>query len=336
MNRIFTNRKKHLGFTLVEMLVVIFIIGILAGLISAAAMRARNRAKVAAMAVGDINLISLSIDQYKNDLGGEYPPDFSDVTTDNGKSIILRHIYRAFPRFVINGPDITTKWQNLRDLIYSNSAYTINTTTYHIDINNFGPDKALVFWLGGMPDAQGRPSGFSKDPANPFTSPITVPSRKGPFYDFDPGRIQNYQYYASGIITGTGQPYVYLRAEQGQSQPKREYYTYDGANYAFKSGATSGAKPYWDQRNMCWVNPTSFQILCCGLDGKFGKENVYPTGIIQKPIALTFPGLPPSDVTAINTALNNDITNTTDNPGNLDHIDDQTNFSSGTIGDDLP
>ena len=87
---------------------------------------------------------------------------------------------------------------------------------------------------------------------------------------------------------------------------------------------------------MGWVNPTSFQILCCGLDNKFGMENVYPTGIVTKPISLTFPGLLPLEATTINNALNANITNTTDNSTNFDHIDDQTNFTKGTIGDDMP
>ena len=60
------------------------------------------------------------------------------------------------------------------------------------------PATALAFWLGGIPDAQGKLSGFSKNPADPFESPVTTPSRIGPFFDFDPGRLQNSYYYAPG------------------------------------------------------------------------------------------------------------------------------------------
>jgi hypothetical protein len=91
---------------------------------------------------------------------------------------------------------------------------------------------------------------------------------------------------------------------------------------------------------MGWVNPDSFQILCCGLDGRFGLENVYPTGNVPKPFTnkppnpgeTYLPGVPDVLITALNT----DVINATVNPGNFDHIDDQTNFTKGTIGDDLP
>jgi prepilin-type N-terminal cleavage/methylation domain-containing protein len=347
-----TDPKNRDGFTLVEMLVVVLIIGILAGLISAAALRARNRAKVAAIAV-EINQLKMAIENYKTGQGaiswqgaGEYPPDFSDPS-DNGHLIIINHIMHSFTKFKF--PDgvttIADRWTYLRNLIYNNSQYTINGTIYHVDLNNMNPSTALVFWLGGLPDAQGRLSGFSMDPSNPFASPSTVTSRIGPFYDFDPSHLIKTpdidwgKYYPQGIIAGTGHPYIYLRAEQGQLEPKREYYYYNGTNYIFKKGSTSDAKPYWDQRDMGWVNPNSYQILCCGLDGKFGKENVYPTGILPTSIfpftSTSLPGVPANVITDLNDP-NKGITLITANPNNLDHLDDQTNFTNGTIGDDLP
>ncbi len=334
MNGKYANRKEHDGFTLMEMLVVILIIAILAGLISTAAIQARKRTKAAAIGM-EIKQLSLALGNYKTQFG-EYPPDFSD-SSDTGKLAILRHLSRAFPRFVITGSTVAQQWQNLRDEIFT-------TTNNAVDIINgitLDPSTALRFWLGGMPDAQGRPIGFSQDPAHPFDNTST--SRIGPFFEFDPARLPSQppselgKYYPPGVPAGSGMPYVYFHAEQGQPQPKREYYnlSYSGNTpvYTFKpldSLDPKPYKPYWDQRNMGWVNPDSFQILCCGLDGKFGKENVYPTGIIQKPI--TDPTLP-ADVLA---ALNTNIIRTIDNPGNFDHLDDQTNFTSGTIGDDIP
>jgi prepilin-type N-terminal cleavage/methylation domain-containing protein len=335
-----TNRKHGSGFTLVEMLVVILIVGILAGLISATAMRALRRAKVARITV-EIHQLDMALDQYKRQFG-EYPPDFSDLS-DDGKSMIMRHIAKAFPRLVLTGNTVALQWQSLRDEIY-------NTTNPHVDLNilvtnnNLNPSTALRFWLGGMPDAQNKPIGFSKDPAHPFDN--TTPSRIGPFYDFDPGRLplspatELGKYYAPGIIPGNGQPYIYLRAEQGQPEPKREYYSYDPSNtttpYTFKQGS-SGAKPYWDQRNMGWVNPTSFQILCCGLDGKFSQENVYPTGLL--PDWTSISSSVPADVLTDlqkNVMGTNSTTPTPFPAGNSDHLDDQTNFTTGTIGDDIP
>ncbi|HEY4760363.1 MAG TPA: prepilin-type N-terminal cleavage/methylation domain-containing protein [Thermoguttaceae bacterium] len=324
MKRKITKHGLSRGFTLVEMLVVVLIIGILAGLISAAAVQARKRAKVAAIGM-EISQLSLALTNYKTQFG-EYPPDFFNIGTDESKAIVLRHVTRAFPRFVFppSATTIAQKWQFLHD--------EINTTTNPpVDINaiTLDPSTALRFWLGGMPDAQGRPIGFSKDPAHPFDTINTPTSRIGPFFDFDPGRIQtDGTYYPPGIPTGSGQPYVYFRAETGQKYDSSgnlvhgEYYVQLPVNSSnFKTIALiTTVRPYWDDRVSGWVNNTSYQILCCGLDGAFGQENVYPSGRI--------PAGAPSDVIG------------TDSPsfpaGNFDHLDDQTNFAHGTIGDDLP
>lgn len=323
-----TNRKDRAGFTLVEMLVVILIIGILAGLISATAIRALKRAKVARIAM-EIKQLAMALEESHHGVGhksgsGEYSPDFAglDSSDINIKSAaqqkVLDYIRNRWARFTV--PD----WNTLRNTILLNSNNTL-------DINNMSPATALVFWLGGMPDDHGRLSGFSQDPSNPFSN-VDIATRK-PIFDFDPGRLKNYQYYPSGI---TSQPYIYLRAE-GQSD-NREYYIRDTSttppSYTFKSGSASGAKPYWDQRTKGWVNYKSYQILCCGLDGIFGKENVYPTGLIAGA------GVP--DGTGGTPDLRPDVMGTDSTAptpfptGNFDHLDDQTNFASGTIGDDLP
>ena len=343
MNNKKTARKPYSGFTLAEMLVVLLIVVILAGLISAAAYRALYRGKVARVSI-DIQQLSLSLEKYKQQFG-EYPPDFSSIdgsgsTADiAAENLVMTHLSKAFPRYTAayyGGASYSLNWANLRKEIQANSKDSSGNA--QIDINTMNPSTALVFWLGGMPDAQGKLSGFSQNPADPFESPATTSSRIGPLFDFDPGHLKNSAYYAPPVTAGSGKPYIYLRAEQGQPQLKREYYSYDPTGskpYTFKKGG-SGAQPYWDQRNGGWVNPDSFQILFCGLDAKFGKENVYPTGTMPSSVfpftTTTLPGVPADVITD----LNKDIVQTTDNPTNIDHLDDQTNFAKGTIGDDLP
>lgn len=335
MNRKSTNRNGGTGifpvweirggFTLVEMLVVILIIGILAGLITAAALRARNRAKATAIAL-EIKQLSMALSDFRGGKDDPYPPDFAglDSSDINIKSAaqqkVLGYIGWRWRRYTV--PD----WNTLRSTILLNS-YSI------LDINNMNPATALAFWLGGMPDAQSRLCGFSKDSTNPFNN-FDITTRNTSFFDFDPGRIKEYKYYASGIIPGIGQPYIYLRAESPPDS-NREYYIRDTsttpASYTFKSGSASGAKPYWDQRTKGWLNYKSYQILCCGLDGKFGKENVYPTGLI------TGAGVPTSSPDLRADVMGTDsITPKPFPTGNFDHLDDQNNFCSGTISDDLP
>ena len=62
------------AFTLVELLVVITIIGILTGLVTAAAVAARRRAKIATV-VMEVKQLESACQAYKEKFG-EYPPDF--------------------------------------------------------------------------------------------------------------------------------------------------------------------------------------------------------------------------------------------------------------------
>ncbi len=71
-----TKRTLRHGFTLVEMLVVVAIIGILAGLITAAATVAIKTAKKAVITM-EFTQLDQALKAYK-DKYGEYPPDGTD------------------------------------------------------------------------------------------------------------------------------------------------------------------------------------------------------------------------------------------------------------------
>ena len=210
------------GFTLIEMLAVIVIIGILATMISAAAFAALRRAKVTAIAV-EISQLDLGLNAYKERLG-EYPPDFT-VAED-----VPRHIAKAFPDYT-------------GAMVPSGDAST-----------------AILYWLGG-PDG----NGFSANPLDPFDN---NPSRIGPFFEFDPGRIRDSRYYPPGVPFGSSSggfaPYVYFRANRGGG--------YDGHT------GWQNARPCRDTRSGGWANPYSFQIRSSGMDGRFGSGRDFPTG----------------------------------------------------------
>lgn len=233
------SEKCRRGFTLVEMLVVVVIIGILAGLITAAALRARTRAKIALIVV-EISELDAACKAFKERFG-DYPPDSATAATS--------FIKRAFPRFTGSAPSGITA------------------------------DKALVIWLGGMTGADGRPNGFSANPEDPFNA--TAAGRIGPYFDFDSSRLNpDKTYRPPGFTSTTGSGYMYYRADNG---------AYSGAA-AMKDGRIT-AQP--------WINPGSFQIRACGLDGTMGAATVFGLGT----------GYQPAD------------------------YDDITNFSGGTLED---
>lgn len=164
------------GFTLVEMLTVIAIIGILVSLMAGAVVVVRARVQKAAISA-ELKQLEMALEAYKT-MYGEYPPDGTDTTA------VKRHLAKAYPRAT------------------------------NLNVTGVKPENALVFWLGG-PIKDGHPIGFSKNPTNPdFTATNTTTPRNAPLYDFNPAQFGtisgNFATYTSK--TG-GSPYVYFRAK---------------------------------------------------------------------------------------------------------------------------
>jgi len=261
------NRRTSTGFTLIEMLVVITIIGILAGLITAAAIRARIYAKNAAITI-DIKELGMACQAYKQKFG-EYPPDGLD------SNAFARHLRKAFPRYTGDG-----------------SGLPVTLT----------PQTALAFWLGGVQDANGKPTGFAADPTNPFLPATACPSRIGPFFEFDRNRLDGYRYWPQGVLSdqpgsGTTGAITYFRADNG---------LYDGK---YQDDSSGRVYPAQDRRvnGYPWINPKSFQIFSAGLDMQYGTAD--PNGTLQFPTG-----------------------------GNYTEevFDNITNFSGGTLEDAMP
>jgi len=129
----------HPGFTLVEMLVVITVIGVLMALVVPAIGGAIKKAKATRIKV-EVNQLGLAISDYKNKYG-DYPPDFSDA------AIVTRHYNKVFPKL----SDVD---KGLLTSLAANGSSVFTGT--EID-----RAEALVLVLGG----------FSNDPVNPFTRP---------------------------------------------------------------------------------------------------------------------------------------------------------------------
>lgn len=193
MIRVRTTSRTRPGFTLVEMLTVIVIIGILASLITAAAIRARTTARVAVIKA-EINQIEMALDLYKKEVG-EYPPDFAswyaNPTVSNTSAIkeIERHILKRFPQY-----DYQLRGSVWKAFVWDLAHYGQDSSgnpvaAFPAAANpapntsdpNYGaglqldPAAALAFWLGGLPESvplsaseKWMPAGFHADPRQPF------------------------------------------------------------------------------------------------------------------------------------------------------------------------
>ena len=350
-------RQSRLGFTLVELLIAIAIIGILMSLTVTAVTRAITRGRETASRL-EINALSQAIEQY-NLKYGDYPPDGSS------EQVLLRHVRKIFPR--ISAQDLALLTQLTRARGSSNfSAVAMDR------------GEALVFFLGG----------FSGNPLNPFTGeggplkrigtdPMNIASyeyngtRENAFYDFDTNRLTVAR-SAAGVMLSTDEKLLGLGSEPtlgGEDQlpaylarvgtPTPLVY-FDSRTYGnivatgapmyngYLAGSTEygGVRPYMTNSNaggatyadLKFHNDSTFQIISPGLDGVFGAcISVNASDPTASPVYfITQTGVavspPPATAPPIRGFQDMDWSPLVKVAGHLDNV---TNFSSSTLESDL-
>ncbi|MBI2825991.1 MAG: type II secretion system protein [Planctomycetia bacterium] len=292
------------GFTLIELMMVIIIIGILVALVSVAATYAISAAKQTRVIL-EINQLDQALQDYKNKNGDSYPPcmanwDGSTPGNSPRHAMFVQHLAKAFPRFtLIPGTSNRIDYFGLRTWIQNNViALKLDGTTAGLDLNHLDPAEALVLWLGGLPRLQisGNPSGttmiygFCASPTNPFAP---TGSRKPPLFAFDETRLTDYDndgwleyvpQFSARSSLGVP-PYVYFDAD-----------SYTSTNYPTLLRYPKGAleqpgiarMPGWNRSpeysnewgmaipyaasGSAMVNAKKFQIICAGEDGQYGPS----------------------------------------------------------------
>jgi prepilin-type N-terminal cleavage/methylation domain-containing protein len=278
------NGQRTTGFTLVEMLVVITIIGVLVSLASVAVFKALEAAKSARIKMEITNLES-ALESFKQKYG-DYPPSF--VSNDpNVKNQVVTFLAKAFPRC-----DVATEAAYVPNI-------SASTTPIPLSADNIGAVE-LVFWL----------TSISKDPAHPFSAATTD---RQSFFDFDKTRITSLDpstatgwqvvgttaKYTPGVyipVNGKDKPYLYFAARDylfhamrtSSTVPASVPYLYEpwdtNGNGTLDAGNSGKDIPTSNNGSlvipassdayakMC-ASPKSFQIISAGLDGDYGTIN---------------------------------------------------------------
>lgn len=260
-------RQCRQGFTLLELLIVIMIIGILLAILVPAISNVRTNARVAQVRT-EINGLEGALNDFKVKFG-DYPP--SRITlyhnaaawgnTSNSEVLRSRAIIRRFwPQFNFN----------------STAAYPWSATT------ELRGAECLVFFLGGVCNTSDSTAliGFSNNPATPFDQ--TTTSRTGPFFEFDGGangRLitsitsggYNFQAYRDPLPNQT-QPYIYASSYDGQGYEAADVQA-SAAMAAGQTRLTNSA--YLQTAGGTALKNKSFQIISPGFDQQFGLGGVW-------------------------------------------------------------
>jgi prepilin-type N-terminal cleavage/methylation domain-containing protein len=210
-----THNSLRVGFTLIELMIVLVIISILAALILPAVMRGTDTARIFEVN-NEQNKFKASITQFKTVFGVNPPSSVTIHETGTAWSgaprdrRIIKQIWQQFD-FTLN-----------RD--FNGDSDTTDTIT-------LDGAECLVFFLGGMVDGtSGALRGFSKNPRDPFA--IDNGSRDGPFFEFLGGFDISTRAPTGRLVDtdGDGAP-EYLDTLASQLNPYVYFSSYDGAGY---------------------------------------------------------------------------------------------------------
>ena len=250
-----SSRSERSGFTLVELMVVITVIGLLVGMLVAAVIPVMRTARQAAMQF-EMKQIEQSIENFRNDYGF-YPPTWNAITNNpdgtarsdaEAATALLRYINRIAP--------------NNREGAGTPGSRPVDAWWMAVGMNiSAARGEDLVFWL----------SGLSKNLQFPLTNtgsivPAQMPdaypsSNQDARNDFERQALYDFN-GAQLILNGTVAGY-----DQAAGSESPWLYV-DSANYG-----VLGAYHVLDMRDgtppegiPVYENPNTFQLFCGGID----------------------------------------------------------------------
>lgn len=228
------------GYSLLEMLIVVAIVGILVGLAVPTAAMLRSRSNDAAIA-REIESLRQALLAYQREMG-DLPPSMGEDYSPSQRYLTIceQHLRTCFPRIS----------QRAKDYFYDYLAPQLDQ------------DEALVFWLSMTIHDPRDPFPIAVLNGNPIPKSWPQSGDRRVFHEFEPDRLwdtpddpDDIPAYRAPYCQGT--TFVHIDAR---------YYHF---HLAPQSAAISAAQPYFDEQGEP-LNPRTFQILTAGQDGDFG------------------------------------------------------------------
>lgn len=293
------SHKQRPGFTLVEILVVIAIIGILVAILVPVAGVVITRSKEAKISF-EVQQLSMALDQYKTEFG-TYPIDMSNPFLLQAHVNKLSRNHKHGVVFDQSTPYNPATWYGaaLPNPHFGEPGQPQFRFPYTMD-----RAEALVFFLHEVNTSSDYPLGYWQPDPSDLTiwAPVTTEHRH--FFDLKDTQLRDYdndgwEEYAQAA--GPEVPLVYFDARSYMRpdfhrRPNRlipnNLETYDQAQNPVNADAVIVSwqakgfpQPYWQQwdLNTGWpaingfVEPEKFQLIAAGMDGDFGEAYAQDT-----------------------------------------------------------